>query len=392
LGTILFAVELGSGTGHVRRLLPLARAVAAAGHRPLFFVPNPQEVCTLIEGEGFPSRLVPTRPAPPPHLPRNRPASSFTDILGVAGFGDAPGLLRALQAWDILLAETKPAVVVCELSPFLCLACLGGDRPVVVVGHGFALPPADAASWPALVSGAAPLFAADELLARVCEAQRRRGRPEPARLPVVLAGTARFVTGLAALDPYRQVRRDLVVGPPDTGVRRVQVEPVEDVFGYLLGDHRVTPPLLAALARSGLRGSVYVQRPLPGLASRLAGSGIRWLDQPASMPQMLERCRLVVHHASMLTSEEALIAGRPQVVAPLYLEHLLTARALLDNGVAAVMTGAPDEAEMVSVLKEAVASAIRRQAAERFALSHEGQGSERRSALVRDRILALAGG
>ncbi len=65
------------------------------------------------------------------------------------------------------------------------------------------------------------------------------------------------------------------------------------------------------------------------------------------MRTALDRARLIIYHGSMLTAEETLLAGRPQVVVPLYLEHLLTARALegLGVGMAVPATASPNVIE-----------------------------------------------
>jgi hypothetical protein len=85
LGLILFVSELGSGFGHVRRLLPCARAAASAGHDVEFLVSNPVEVAAFVHAAGFRSGRTPRA-----HQPRASPepgavATSFADILGGAG-------------------------------------------------------------------------------------------------------------------------------------------------------------------------------------------------------------------------------------------------------------------------------------------------------------------
>jgi UDP:flavonoid glycosyltransferase YjiC (YdhE family) len=197
------------------------------------------------------------------------------------------------------------------------------------------------------------------------------------------------MNGLPEIDPYRAERRDPVVGPPPTGVRRATEEGSEDVFAYLTGNGRVTPAVLRALALSGLRGSVYVRQGSSGLAALVAGSNIAWLDGPAFMPERLARARLVVHHASMLTTEESLIAGRAQVVAPLYLEHLLTTRALLERGLAAAILPTTDTDGMVSTLRTAASRGPITDAARAFAKAYEERLGTPAWDGLRDTLLSL---
>jgi hypothetical protein len=342
----------------------VARAALEDGHRLLFLTGNPGEVAPLlasagIEGGASPSVARTGRAAGPP---AGAVATSFADILGGAGFGDAGFLRDMTAAWDEALARLRPAAVVCEMSPFLCLAAFGGDVPVLSLGYGFVLPPPHLPRFPALLDGP-PLYAEAALLESAADVCRARGRRVPATLPALLAGTAHAVTGMDALDPYREHRPQAAVGPLDLEVARAAPEPDEDVFAYLLGDAPPTVDVLRALAASALRGRAYVRRGGDAHRAALAGSGIVWLDRPEPARDAFPRARLVVHHASMLTSEEALAAGRPQLVVPLYLEHLFTARALRALGVAAVVLPSSSTAGLVRALSAAASAPEERHAA-----------------------------
>ena len=69
----------------------------------------------------------------------------------------------------------------------------------------------------------------------------------------------------------------------------------------------------------------------------------------------------------MLTAEEALLVGRPQVVAPLYLENLLTTKALAELGVAAVLRPTHTAEELKETLLSAASSQTLTNTANHFA-------------------------
>jgi UDP:flavonoid glycosyltransferase YjiC (YdhE family) len=353
VGVVLFSAELGSGFGHIKRLLPIAEAAAAAGHRPLFLVGNPEEASALLGPAGFEAR-----PAPSARwAARARSqgvATSYGDIIGSAGFGDRELLREITTAWDAVLAELRPTAAVAELSPFLNLATYGGELPVLVVGHGFALPPPHLPAFPRLWDGP-PLYDEATLLENAAVACRARGRPAPAALPALLAGHAHAVTGLETLDPYRDQRRQPAVGPPALEATLAGGAGEADVFAYLLGDEPTTLGILRVLAASGARGRVFVRRGTGAHVHALAGGGMVYVPEPVPIREALEGARVILHHGSMLTSEEALAAGRPQVVAPLYLEHLFTARALDALGVARVVRPSFSDAEIAGLLASALA-------------------------------------
>jgi hypothetical protein len=203
---------------------------------------------------------------------------------------------------------------------------------------------------------------------RVCAL---RGRPPLARLPELLAGTAHAVTGLDVLDPYRELRREPAVGPPALDVRLASSDPSEDLFGYLLGDAPPTVGLLRAWVASGLSGRVFVRRPTKIQRQTVGGARVRWLDSPEPPQTAIERARAVVHHGSMLMAEEALVVGRPQVVAPIYLEHLFTARALAANGVGQVIRpGSSQDATIATLAAASADGASPTSAAWTFARAH----------------------
>lgn len=365
MGVIAFAVELGGGFGHIKRCLPIARAAAQLGHRPLFVVTNADESAIVLDSDRVESVAAPAAG----WRARARSggiATSYADILGQAGFDDADVLRDATAAWDRLLAQLRPLAVVSELSPFLNLALHGSDVPLLVVGYGFALPPPHLPAFPRLLDRP-PLFDEARLLETVASVCRQRGSTPPRALPVLFDGHAHAVTGFAELDPYSAQRQAPPVGPPALESSLARAEPTEHVFAYLLGDAPVTLDLLRVLGKTRLRGRAFIRRGTAAHRDALAHSGIAYLERPLPINEALERARLIVHHGSMLTSEEALVAGRPQLVAPLYLEHLFTARALENLGVASIVRPASTAERIASVLSAALDHATTSDRAARYA-------------------------
>src|SRR5204863_336785 len=152
-----------------------------------------------------------------------------------------------VQAWQGLLDLVRPALVICDHSPTLCLAAYGA-LPVVLVGDAFALPPADRPTFPALIPGRSPVVPEEQLLAVVREGQRRRGRPAPAGPVGRPAATA------LPRPPGADLERP-VAGPP--GRRLLPDRPV----------HRNGRPRCAAPATR--RPGVY--RAVPGRGPRHPG-------------------------------------------------------------------------------------------------------------------------
>jgi UDP:flavonoid glycosyltransferase YjiC (YdhE family) len=69
----------------------------------------------------------------------------------------------------------------------------------------------------------------------------------------------------------------------------------------------------------------------------------------------------------MLTSEETLLGGRPQLVVPLYLEHLFTARALERLGVGRLLAASSPPEAMTAAITAARGDPAAWRAARAFA-------------------------
>ncbi len=358
MGLILFVAELGGGFGHVRRLMPVARAAVAAGHRPVFVVSNPEETRGFVNAAGFEIRGAPRIPrAPGRAAGASGPVRTFADLLGAVGFAEPRVLGAVTAAWEALLSELRPMAIVCEHSPFLCLSTFGGETPVLVLGYGFILPPPHLPRFPPLWSGPAA-YDQDRLLELCRGSCVARARRAPDSLPSLFAGAAHAVTGLEALDPYRDLRARATVGPPALAITRAEGQAESDFFAYLLGDASPTPAILEALRSSGLGGRVFVRRGTDAQRRLLDGSRVAWLEHPAPPSDTFPKVRFIVHHGSMLTSEEGLVAGKPQLVVPLYFEHLLTARSLHELGIARVVAASAGRDGFSQALSETMANDV----------------------------------
>jgi UDP:flavonoid glycosyltransferase YjiC (YdhE family) len=330
--TVLLGWELGGGLGHVRQLLELARGLAAAGLRPVLALKALAEAGALLRDAPFPALQAPLFP------PRTGPgflARSYADVLAAQAFDDADELSYRVRAWQDLLDLVRPAVVVCDHSPTLCLTALGAV-PVVLVGSGFAVPP-DRADFPVLMPGRPALAAPEKLLAAVREVQTRRRRPPPPTLPGLFAGAECFATVLPHLDVYRETRRRPAVGPLWPVPPPRPPAPAPWVFAYLSTETPGTEAILTCLGRCGVPVRAYVRGADDGLRERSGAGGVEVLPLPLGQDAMLGAA-VLVHHGGVGLSQAALAAGRPQLLFPTNLEQALTAQRLHALGVAHYLT------------------------------------------------------
>ncbi|MCE9583491.1 MAG: hypothetical protein K8T20_13480 [Planctomycetes bacterium] len=332
MSTVIFAWELGGGLGHVRPLLEVARALAARGHKPVFAVRNVPDTWPALRDSGFPVLQAPFRPGAP-KLSTDLRGRTYADILSLAGWSDPEELEGVIRAWDGLTGLLRPALAVVDHAPALTLAARGAF-PVVQVGTGFIVPPVHLPEFPVLRPAVPDLVPLPELYASIVEVQRRRGRPAPSSVPALFDAGPSFVTCLPEFDPYRDVRRQPHLGP---------IEPLPDPsplpgppswFAYLAADACSARDLLHSFVATGLPGSAWVSGLGQPARDQWRREGLPVLDAPAAIGGVLAKIPVVVHNGGTGLGSAALAAGCPQLIVPTQLEQELTAKHLVELGVA----------------------------------------------------------
>lgn len=344
MATVLFGWEMGEGLGHVQPLLAVARSLAERGHRPVFALKNLIESWPVLRDQPYAVLQAPIWHRRLWRGDKPFTASSFADVLAIAGYERADDLHPLVEGWQRLIDLIQPSLIVADYCPTLCLAAYR-TLPVVQIGAWFEMPPAEGQSFALLVPGQAPFVSQEQVLAAIQEVQRRRNRPVPTTLPEFLAGD-RFVVTLRELDGYKAYRRE-PLWDPLTPLPPATPPPAQPgFFAYLNGDYPNLEAVLTHLAMSGCPGRAYIRSLPADLAQRLRLQGIEVLTAPAAMEEVLAQSAVIVHHAGAGTSQAALSGGRPQLVIPLHLEQTMNAQLLQRLGVGGFLAGsfAPEAA------------------------------------------------
>lgn len=336
MARILLANEFGDGFGHARRLLSVARELAALGHDCLFALRDPVATAPVLGDSGFPVLQAPyVAPVQRP-VWQGRTIVAYGDILAGMGFDDPERLQALTTAWDSLLAVVKPNLVIADFSPLLCLT-LYPAAALVLLGNGYTLPPAHLPRFPELRE-AEPLVREEILLETITHVQQRRGRPYPPSLPALLSAPERFVTTIPELDPYAASRAEPAAGPllPLPSPRPIS-EARADYFAYLSASYAGSPTMVEALARSGLRGSIYMRDVDGAELAQWHSRGLQMHERPIDLPSAVAGAAFVIHHGGPATLEAALAIGRRQLLVPRHFEQTLYARAALGLRLAVAM-------------------------------------------------------
>lgn len=374
--------------GHVQRLGRVARELARRGHAPVFAIKNLVESWPLLRDTAFPVLQAPVWQPRPWTGARPFVATSYADILAVRGYTAVEDLLPMVQAWQALLDQVRPALIVGDSIPTLCLAAYR-TIPVVLIGDNFGLPPSDGPAFPALLPGAKPVAPPEQLLTVIREVQRRRGRVAPDTLPGLLAASARFAAGVPELDPYQGSRREPCVGPVQEPAEPLAPPEQPRFFAYLAADVPATETVLTALARCGCPGSVYLRGASSGQREPFRQRGLDILEAPLPIRDLLPHATVIVHHASSSLAHDALFAGRPQLVFPGHLENVLNAQLLERLGVGAYLLGQLTEEKVRQALRALLDERRYTERAQALAHTLQSRGPWRALAQIVETCLAL---
>jgi len=345
--TVLLINELGAGYGHVDPLLRVGAALAERGNRIVCAMSDVVRPGLLLRRAGYPVVQAPIWPG---H--RVAKGVGYGDLLTVHGFESVPALMLMTGAWQDLFDLVSPDLIVADHSPTAALTAYR-SIPTVLIGNGFAMPPADLPVFPPLVSEGEPLTAEAKLLEVVKEVQAHRGRPAPPTLPSLFAADFRGVMTVPELDPYCDCRSEGVLGRPEPLPRYTPRAPGRSVYAYLGVEHPDIYDIVSGLCAADIGLICHIRGDQGVMAASLEATGATMLAEPADLAEVLPTCAAVVSYASTGLAHAALAAGRPQLALPYDLEKEAMAASLDGLGVSrTVASGAG--AKAVSEAIEAI--------------------------------------
>lgn len=341
MATILLAWELGSGLGHLMNLRPIGESLAARGHRVVAAVRNPQDARRCFSGSDIfcmPAPVLPDDYRPPFAVVR-----SFTHLLWNMGFHESSLIEAPFTAWNRIFDDVQPDLVVADHSPTALLASWGRrNRPIrrVNVGLGFFCPPEGfpLPSWS--VGGQSIPFTQHienerQLTRKINELLRAHDRFPLEQLShlftriedVILATYAEF-------DHFNGRSGVRYWGHWPFGVEKTPVWP--DARGPHLFAYLKPFPALESLLGLLRQCQCPTLAVVPGidntLINRWSGPTLRIVGQPVDLQRVGAICDMAIHHASHGVMASLLLAGKPCLALPLFVEQLLLSQKMACHG------------------------------------------------------------
>ncbi|HIP80538.1 MAG TPA: hypothetical protein EYH07_19020 [Kiloniellaceae bacterium] len=354
MARVLIGYERGDNLGHYRRLVPVAEALAAKGHQVTLFLRNPYDCKAQITKNPLPYIPTPDLVAPNPAEREPKRMGTYSDIMVYCGFGKLETLFAATLSWRTLFDHLRPDLVICDHSPVTCFAAYG-RIPVVQVGSGFTVPPAQGETFPPFREKKKAVVDTDHLVSVMNDVQSRLGGPKVPSVTAPLRTTGRLVCTLVGLDPYKDFREDPVIGPTEGLQAPMPMPRTPALFVYLGIEHRITPKFLEVLKASKLPAEAYIRGMTEETAKKYMRPGLTFYKSPQPIDKMLRKATMTVHHGGSGMCLASCSAGRIQLALPIHEETLLNTRALGRIGVGRMATGKELEEDGQAILNETIA-------------------------------------
>ncbi len=395
MATILLAWELGGGLGHFMNLRPLAAGLVARGHRVTAALRD-----LSVARRFLPDPAIEIIQAPFKHarIRDIEPTCTFAQILHNCGFGDADELTTLAEAWRKLYDFVRPDLIIFDHSPTALLASAGYPARRALIGTGFFSPvDTGARGLPNMRTWhqADPAELArheTEVLANMNAALRRGSESPLERVAQLYTWLDQdFLMTFRELDAYERGPDAEYWGiwsggmgepprwPPGRGKR---------IFAYLK-PFPTLPQLLATLNGLPNPSLVYV----PGLDARLReqfrNPTLRLAAEPVEMGQATNECDVAILNGTHATTVAMLLAGKPALHVPIFLEQAINARAAERLG-AAICVPPSDVQHCVAALRSLLTDDRLAAGARSFAAKYSGFDAAKQLTRLLDRAEELA--
>ena len=376
MARVLVAWELGSGLGHLSRLLPLATRLKERGHEVLVAVRDLKLATEVLAPRGI--RFVQS-PLDLRASAESAQPQGYADILLMQGWQSLPRLWGLVQAWGNLLALFRSNTVVLDYAPTALLAARILKLPTALLGTGFELPPLQTPLPPFPGSDATAsekVRAADTQALTSANRVLAAYREEPmAALCDLFRTECRWFTTFAELDQYGARSGETYVGPIGTLDRG---EPAQwppgfkhHVLAYVRPGMVNLTPILRALAEVR---DVAVICAAPGVTVELAKDftrpGFQFIPRPVEFTALLPQTSLFISYAPAASVAQTLLAGIPQLMMPLHVEAQMTAVRVASLGAGLALRGDEPEQAISTVLRSVLDDRIYKTCALEFASRH----------------------
>jgi UDP:flavonoid glycosyltransferase YjiC (YdhE family) len=389
MAKIVFTWELGGGMGHIMPHLFMVKALQTKGHEVIFILRDLSLANLISETCRAACFQAPIKISPVVN-PIKEPLT-YAHILHNIGFADLGVLNGLVEGWRALFKAIKPDLVMFDHSPTALLAARGYDFKKMHMGNGFTIP-AHVYPLPNLrlwLKTDSEILRHDEdrILATINKLLHKLKLAPLNQITDLFATEPQVLRTLEELDPYKERKNGNYYGACLNPGGEKPLWPDgkgEKIFAYLK-PFPTLPSLLSTLIELKAPSIVYINRIGDTLKRRFGSSPtLRFADKPQDMSKIAAQCDYAILNATLNTTINLLLSGKPALHLPLFLEHWLTGHYVANLGAGInEPTLKPDE--MAQKLDMLITSDSYTKAAQEFSHRYKHMNAEDQN----DKILAL---
>jgi hypothetical protein len=407
MSRVLLTWELGGGLGHLMNLRPIAAGLLQRGHTVMLAAKDLSRVKRVFDCERIQLFAAPRdiRGGLVSH-----PIVTYADLLLTVGFADIDSLTAHVQAWQSLYDVCKPDLLICDHSPTALLAARGFPFRIATVGTGFFCPP-DESPLRLLrkLRGDAQHAGVDDAPDDLSVVRQREQRLLDLLNQVVQqssfsqvqslermtqlyhnAQVTHFLLTFRELDHFAGRTDGVYRGAWPYGMggesftRSSNSDPC--LFGYLK-PFPALPDVLAALSKAPINSLIYLDA-LESDKAKYRSRRLQFANGPVDIHQAAQGCDFALTNANHGTCVAMLLAGKPLVLVPPFLEQALLAAAIDRTGASATAykTNAP---EILRAIETVLSNRRFATAAADFATRYRGFRADESCELLLDDVERL---
>lgn len=334
MAKVFIGWEHGHGMGHAAMLVPIAKQLLEQGHTPVLALKDLETTRPLHKGlacEVIQAPIWPKREQRKKH-----DIKTIGEVLYHVGYEDTFQLQENARAWQSLVKQYKPDVIMAEYAPTLGVACIGGGIPYITVGTGHSTPPAGQElppirQWETAVPE--PCRAMEMAVLSAMNAVRFTLKlPVFTYLSDAFGGDYTYVITYPELDNYAAYRNQPAIGPvarPQQPVFIKRDMPKDPkAFLYLAAPTKDFETILKSIDNANIACDIFVRNQESIIVEYY--KNITFHKEPQPLDSLLNERAVLVHHAGMATTNQALAIGIPQLVLPTQLEQQATATSIIE--------------------------------------------------------------
>ena len=237
-----------------------------------------------------------------------------------------------LAGWDKIIDDFRPHLIIADYAPGLSLYARG-RWPVLAVGNGYTLPPAEMEVFPPATRRNRPVYGSEaEIMGWLNGDLKRVGAKPIERLPQLNEATAYGLMTMPIFDPYQAFRQQDYLGVEIPGGAPVPRQANGGAIAYFHEKTQLNDTVIEGLGRLKMDTDVYFGMSMRSVKRKLKGTRVTVADVPFALGKDMPGKAVAVHRGSLGFTAAALLAGVPQVVVYENDETRLHAESILKAG------------------------------------------------------------